>query len=124
MKVKFEGNTLTINTGVPVSILEHGCVKLKDDKGNDVYTVAKIESTENILVSLGKRLFPVNSVDAEGNAQLVAVVKMGVSLDTIKHEIGDDLIAAAEYLPSLVADVRAKEAQLDEMFEEPVTTAE
>ena len=83
MRIKYENNTVTIDTGIAASLLDgakSGILKCKDDKGNDVYAVAKTERAD-ALSGLTESFFPVNAVSTEGNAMLVAVVPMDVTVE-------------------------------------------
>ena len=86
MKIAYENNTVTIDTEVKASVLEdakNGVLTLKDDKGNDVFALAKVDSPCAIS-QLSEKLMPVNAVSADGEALLVAVMPTDVELKDIK----------------------------------------
>lgn len=120
MKIKYENNTVTIDTGIAASLLDSvrgGILKCKDDKGNDVYAVAKTDRRD-ALSGLTASFFPVNAVSTEGNAMLVAVVPMHVTVDDIKKDYGTALVAASKTLPVIAAEYAHFNEAVDALFTE------
>lgn len=118
MKIKYENNTVTIDTGIAASLLDsakNNILKCKDDKGNDVYAVAK---SRTALSALSESFFPVNAVSAEGNAMLVAVVPMDVTVEDIKKDYGTALVAASKALPVIAAEYAHFNEAVDALFTE------
>ena len=120
MRIKYENNTVTIDTEIAASLLDGakgGILKCKDDKGNDVYAVAKTERAD-ALSELKEFFFPVNAVSTEGNAMLVAVVPMDVTVEDIKKDYGTALVAASKSLPVIAAEYAHFNETVDALFAE------
>lgn len=120
MKITYENNTVTIDTEVKASVLEdakNGVLTLKDDKGNDVFALAKVDSPCAIS-QLTEKVMPVNAVSAEGNALLVAVMPTDVELKDIKKMYGAALVAAKNAVPQIAADAIHFAEEVNALFTE------
>lgn len=118
MKVSYKNSIVTINTGIKLSTIKNhgGTLKIKDDKGNDLYVVFYDESP---MASgrLTDKMFPVNGVDNEGYAVLNVPTPIGAPLDEVKRNLGAVLIAAEEALPQISALVADFEGKVNSIFE-------
>ena len=120
MKITYENNTVTIDTEVKASVLEdakNGVLTLKDDKGNDVFALAKVNSPCAIS-QLTEKVMPVNAVSTEGNALLVAVMPTDVELKDIKKMYGAALVAAKNAVPQIAADAIHFAEEVNALFTE------
>lgn len=118
MKIAYENNTVTIDTEVKASVLEdakNGVLTLKDDKGNDVFALAKVDSP-CAITQLTERVMPVNAMSADGNALLVAVMPTDVELKDIKKMYGAALVAAKEAVPQIAANAAHFAEEVDALF--------
>lgn len=116
MRVKFEGNVLTINTGVTKEIMEAGYTNLvaKDDKGNQVYRLAMAKDGEGKFDAHGMTC----NAYIDGSAAVVVVLPTNADIEGVKKAFGADLVAASKYIPQIVTEAASAEQAIDAVFAE------
>lgn len=113
MKVTYTTNTLTIDTEVKVDAIDTKA-KVTDEKGNDIYTIVK--GTDHGMI--GENFIQTNAVTSEDTLALVIAVGAGKSIEDLKKEYADLLLAADKGIKAVAEVVAAKKAAVDSLFAE------
>ena len=118
MRVEINSNVLTVETDIPVSVIERGFVDptVYDEKKNPLYTV---RLNQNGKGSLGQLGMSANSIINDKLA-VVIVEEIGFTRDDFKKKYGKSVIAAQKFCP-IIAGAAASE---EELLEAAFSTAE
>lgn len=116
MRVSFKENKLTIVTDISKELAaKNPRMVLKDEKGNEVYTVAKAaDSTRPSICGYGLQY---NTV-VDGNVAVEMFVPDGITLEQVKKDLGSSLLAAETNIPKIAAEIAAHTAAVDALFAE------
>jgi hypothetical protein len=114
MRVKIESNVLTVETDIPVSVIERGIVDptVYDEKKNPVYTV---RLNENGKGSLGQLGMMANSIINDKLA-VVIVEEIGFTREDFKKKYGRAVIAAQKFCPIITGAAATEEEMLEAAF--------
>lgn len=113
MKIKFENNTLIIDTEFPASLVEDKPQILKDGRGNDVFAISlskcdRAAISDDVIVG--------NAINDEGNVLAVIPMGAGKTKDTAQKEYGDFLINADKNLKELAQIAKDKQDKINALF--------
>lgn len=114
MRVTFDNNVLTVVTDVTEEVVKAGIsdLKARDEKGNQVYGVVKVDSAARI----GEFEFAGNAyIDGKLAAQVL--VKDGTTLAEIQKTYGEHLLKAAQYTAQISTEAADKKESIEGLFE-------
>ena len=114
MRVKIESNVLTVETDIPVSVIERGFVDptVYDEKKNPLYTVRLNQNGKGGLGQLG---MSANSIINDKLA-VVIVEEIGFTRDDFKKKYGRAVIAAKKFCPIITSAAATEEEMLEAAF--------
>ena len=118
MRVDVTNNILTVETDIPVSVVERGFADLTayDEKKNPVYAIKLNKDGNGNLSQFG---LSANSI-IDGKLAVVIVEEIGFTRDDFKKKYGKSVIAAQKFCP-IIAGAAASE---EELLEAAFSTAE
>jgi len=107
MRVKIEGNVLTVVTDIPKAVVDRGIADLKayDDKQNEVYRISMSEAGN--LAPFG---ISANTV-IDGKLALVLVEAIDFTREDFIRKYGKAVVAAQKFCP-IIANAAASEEEL------------
>lgn len=114
MRVKIEANVLTVETDIPVSVVEKGLTDLTayDDKKTPLYKVAAGEAG-----SLTEYGIVANTV-SNGNLAVVVVEQIGFERADFIKKYGKAVVAAKKFCPIIANAAATEEEMLNAAFAE------
>lgn len=114
MKVTLKDNVLTIVTDVDASVIAKKSVQLQDEKGNATYCFTKMH-TEDADAELSKYGITCNTI-VDGKAAMHLVVPQEKTLEAVKEELADVLIALNAASTQLNKEATEKKNMVDAFF--------
>lgn len=112
MKLKVENGAMVITTGIKAEDIKarNNRIDMKDAKGNDIYSICFAPEGQPQVAAT---YFTANAVDADGTIVYVRPMAEGETLETIKKDYKQGLLAAATFINS----VATKIAEFNEKYE-------
>lgn len=115
MTTNFTNNVLTVVTDITKEVVESGyaSLKVKDDKGNELYFV---EASKDGTAALTDFSFKGNTY-VDGKLAATLVMPMGVTEENVKKMFADALLAAKKYTAQIAQESAEKQDAVNALFQ-------
>ena len=116
MRVEINSNVLTVETDIPVTVVEKGIADLTayDEKKNPVYAVKVNPDGEGNISQFG--LIANSFID--GKLAVVIVAPIGADREYFIRKYGKGVVAANKFCPIIAAAAASEEELLEAAFAE------
>lgn len=116
MRVVINSNILTVETDIPVAVVERGIADLTayDDKKNPLYAVKLNKDGKGSLSQYG---LAANSI-IDGKLAVVIVEEVGFTREDFIKKYGKGVVAAQKFCPIITGAAASEEELLDAAFGE------
>ena len=114
MRVEINANVLTVETDIPVTVVEKGLADLTayDDRQNPVYAIKVNPDGKGNLSQYGI----ISNAIINDKLGVVIVERIGFTRDDFKKKYGESIIAAHKYCPIIAGVAATKEQLIDSVF--------
>lgn len=116
MRVEINSNVLTVETDIPVAIVEKGIADLTayDEKKNPVYAVKVNPNGDGNISQFGL----VANAILNNNLAVVVVAPIGADREYFIKKYGKGVVAAKKFCPIIAAAAASEEELLEAAFAE------
>lgn len=114
MRVEINSNVLTIETDIPVTVVQNGIADLTayDEKKNPLYAVKVNLAGVGNLSQFGL----IANTEINGNLGVIIIEAIGTTRDDFKRKYGRAVVAAKKFCPIIAGAAVSEEEMLEAAF--------